>query len=140
MSLTYSHRATPRLYPTGPANDTIGAGGSAFVGRSRPSVDHRIAGRRMTSAAEGVDGIREAIMHTAIPSYVGSAKAPWNKGRLIGQKRPLRPKEVWAIRVRLQLEQRRRDLALFNLAIDSKLRGCDLVQLRVRDVCVGDRV
>jgi integrase len=63
-----------------------------------------------------------------------------NKGRLIGQKRPLRPKEVWAIRVRLQLEQRRRDLAMFNLAIDSKLRGCDLVRLRVSDVCVGDRV
>jgi len=79
-------------------------------------------------------------MHTAIPSFVGSAEAPWNKGRLIGQKRPLRPKEVWAIRIRLQLEQRRRDLALFNLAIDSKLRGCDLVRLRVSDVCVGDRV
>ena len=79
-------------------------------------------------------------MHTAIPSYVGFAKAPWNKDRLIGQKRPLRPKEVWAIRVRLQLEQRRRDLALFNLAIDSKLRGCDLVRLRVSDVCVGGRV
>jgi hypothetical protein len=45
---------------------------------------------------------------------------PWNKGRLIGQKRPLKPKDVWAIRVRLQLEQRKRDLALFNLAIDSK--------------------
>jgi hypothetical protein len=105
-----------------------------------PSVNHRIAGRPMTSAAEGVDGIRRQIMHTAIQSYVGFAKAPWNKARLIGQKRPLRPKEVWAIRVRLQLEQRRRDLALFNLAIDSKLRGCDLVRLRVSDVCVGDRV
>ena len=79
-------------------------------------------------------------MHTSIPSFVGFAKAPWNKGRLIGQKRPLRPREVWAIRVRLQLEQRRRDLALFNLAIDSKLRGCDLVRLRVSDVCVGGRV
>ena len=67
-------------------------------------------------------------------------RTPWNKGRLIGQKRPLKPKEVWAIRVRLQLEQRRRDLALFNLAIDSKLRGCDLVRLQVNDVCVGDRV
>src|SRR5438094_54400 len=59
---------------------------------------------------------------------------PWNKGRLIGQKRPLRRRKVWAIRVRLQLEKRKRDLALFNLAIDSKLRGCDLVQLRVSDV------
>ena len=79
-------------------------------------------------------------MPTPIPSMVGFAKAPWNKGRLIGQKRPLKPKEVWAIRVRLQLEHHRRDLALFNLAIDSKLRGCDLVRLRVNDVCVGGHV
>ena len=79
-------------------------------------------------------------MHTTIPTFVGFAKAPWNKGRLIGQKRPLKPKEVWAIRVRLQLEGRKRDLALFNLAIDSKLRGCDLVSLQVEDVCAGGRV
>jgi integrase len=71
---------------------------------------------------------------------VCSHRVPWNKGRLIGQKRPLKPKEVWAIRVRLQLEERRRDLALFNLALDSKLRGCDLVRLLVNDVCVGGRV
>jgi hypothetical protein len=51
---------------------------------------------------------------------------PWNKGRLIGQKRPLKPRDVWTIRVRLQLEGRKRHLALFNLAIDSKLRGCDI--------------
>ena len=70
---------------------------------------------------------------------VSSHRAPWNKGRLIGQKRPLKPKGVWAIRVRLQLEERRRDLALFNLALDSKLRGCDLVRLQVSDVCVGGR-
>ena len=79
-------------------------------------------------------------MHTTIPTFVGFAKAPWNKGRLIGQKRPLKPKEVWSIRVRLQLEDRKRDLALFNLAIDSKLRGCDLVSLQVEDVCAGGRV
>jgi integrase len=89
---------------------------------------------------EGVVGLKESAMYPAIPSFVGFAKAPWNKGRLIGQKRPLRPREVWAIRVRLQLEKRRRDLALFNLAIDSRLRGCDLVRLRVSDVCVGGRV
>jgi hypothetical protein len=65
---------------------------------------------------------------------------PWNRGRLTGQKRPLKPKDVWAIRVRLQLEHRGRDLALFNLAIDSKLKGCDLVWLQVDDVCAGDRV
>jgi integrase len=79
-------------------------------------------------------------MHAAIPSLVGFANSPWNKGRLTGQKRPLRPREVWAIRVRLQLERRQRDLALFNLAIDSKLRGCDLVRLQVTDVCIGGRV
>jgi integrase len=79
-------------------------------------------------------------MHTAIPLPVPRKRAPWNKGRLIGQKRPLKPKDVWAIRVRLQLQGRKRDLALFNLAIDSKLRGCDLVRLQVDDVCAGGRV
>ena len=66
--------------------------------------------------------------------------APWNKGCLIGQKRPLKPKEVWAIRARLQLERRKRDLALFNLAIDSKLRGCDLVRLKFDDIYAAGRV
>jgi integrase len=79
-------------------------------------------------------------MHTAIPLPVPCKQAPWNKGRLIGQKRPLKPKDVWAIRVRLQLQGRKRDLALFNLAIDSKLRGCDLVRLQVDDVSTGGRV
>lgn len=65
---------------------------------------------------------------------------PWNKGRVTGQKPPLKPREVWAIRVRLQISNRVRDLALFNLAIDSKLRGCDLVHLRVDDVMQGDQV
>lgn len=63
-----------------------------------------------------------------------SRAIPWNKGRLIGQKLPLKLKEIWAIRIRLQLADRLRDLALFNLAIDSKLRGCDLVSLKVKDV------
>jgi integrase len=65
---------------------------------------------------------------------------PWNKGKVTGQKPPLKPREVWAIRVRLQIANRVRDLALFNLAIDSKLRGCDLVHLRVEDVMQGDQV
>jgi site-specific recombinase XerC len=65
---------------------------------------------------------------------------PWNKGKLVGQKAPLRLNEIWAIRVRLQLYHRVRELALFNLAIDSKLRACDLVQLRIHDVCHGDHV
>jgi integrase len=67
-------------------------------------------------------------------------REPWNKGKLVGQKAPLKLKEIWAIRVRLQLANRRRELALFNLAIDSKLRACDLVKLRVRDVCHGGGV
>jgi integrase len=59
---------------------------------------------------------------------------PWNKGKLTGAKPPLRPKHVWAIRTKLQVERRLRDLAMFNLAIDSKLRGCDIVALKVEDV------
>src|ERR1700720_777437 len=58
----------------------------------------------------------------------------WNKGKLIGAKPPLRPKHVWSIRTKLQIQGRRRDLAMFNLAIDSKLRGCDVVALKVEDV------
>jgi len=61
-------------------------------------------------------------------------REPWNKDKLIGQKSPLRPKHVWSIRTRLQMDGRTRDLAMFNLAIDSKLRGCDVVALRVEDV------
>lgn len=56
-------------------------------------------------------------------------REPWNKGKLVGQKAPLRLKDIWAIRIRLQLSNRVRELALFNLAIDSKLRSCDLVKL-----------
>ena len=64
-------------------------------------------------------------MTTAASTY-----RPWNHGQIIGPKPPLKPKHIWAIRTRLQHEKRTRDLALFNLAIDSKLRGCDLVRLR----------
>jgi hypothetical protein len=60
-----------------------------------------------------------------------TSRTPWNKGKLIGAKPPLRPKHVWAIRTRLMIEGRSRDLAMFNLAIDSKLRGCDVVALKV---------
>ena len=74
------------------------------------------------------------------PENLPPSVSPWNKGKLIGQKPPLKLREIWAIRVRLQLAGRTRDLALFNLAIDSKLRACDLVSLRVRDVAHGGRV
>jgi integrase len=79
-------------------------------------------------------------MPTEIMTNSASSRAAWNKGRLLGQKRPLRPKEVWAIRVRLQIKHCKRDLAMFELAIDSKLRGCDLVSLRVDDVASGGHV
>jgi len=67
-------------------------------------------------------------------------KRAWNMGKLIGQKPPLKPKEIWSIRVRLQMSVRRRDLALFNLALDSKLRACDLTRIKVKDVLHGDEV
>jgi len=65
---------------------------------------------------------------------------PWNKGKLIGQKSPLKLKDIWAIRFHLQQGRCIRDLALFNLAIDSKLRGCDLVDLRLRDISHGNQI
>ena len=68
------------------------------------------------------------------------AKRAWNHGRIIGQKRPLLPKHVWAIRVRLELAGAVRELALFNMAIDSKLRGCDLVRPKVADVFAAGAV
>jgi hypothetical protein len=69
-----------------------------------------------------------------------TAREPWNTDEIVGQKSPFKVKDIWALRVRLQIEGRARELALFNLGIDSKLRGCDLVALRVRDVCHCDQV
>lgn len=80
---------------------------------------------------------RETKMSPAVPSQ---AKRPWNKGMLVGRKAPFKLKDVWAIRIRLQIQNRTRELALLDVGIDSKLRACDLVGLRVRDVCQGDRV
>ena len=65
-------------------------------------------------------------------------REPWNKGKIVGQKAPFKIRDIWALRVRLQMENRVRELALFNLGIDSKLRGCDHVSLKVRDICHGD--
>ena len=67
-------------------------------------------------------------------------REPWNKGKLTGEKGPLRVRDIWAIRIHLQLAKKIRDLALFDLAIDSKLRACDLVKLRVRDVGSAHRI
>jgi integrase len=82
--------------------------------------------------------MKERFMDTA--TNTEGRGVPWNKGKLVGQKPPLKLKEIWAIRIRLQLGHRTRELALFNLAIDSKLRGCDLVGLHVHDVVQGSRV
>jgi len=70
----------------------------------------------------------------------GGARPPWNKGKLIGAKPPLRPKHVWSIRTRLMVEGRTRDLAMFNLVIDSKLRGCDVVALKFQCIQSSPRV
>jgi hypothetical protein len=79
-------------------------------------------------------------MSTANLPVIRACRPAWNKGRIVGQKRPLLPKHVWAIRVRLEIAKNLRDLALFNLAIDSKLRGCDLVKLLVADVYAAGQV
>lgn len=71
---------------------------------------------------------------------IRACRPAWNKGRVVGQKRPLMPKHVWAVRVRLEISESHRDLALFNLAIDSKLRGCDLVKLKVADIHASGQV
>ncbi len=71
------------------------------------------------------------ILHYAAPH------CPWNKGKLVGQKPPLNPRDVWAIQVRLQIADKTRNLALFNLSLDSKTRGCDLLSLKVSDVRTG---
>src|SRR5262249_41621262 len=76
---------------------------------------------------------RSTIMPEQDSFSTKARRTPWNKGKLIGAKPPLRPNQVWSIRTRLLIERRTRDLALFNLAIDSKLRGCDVVAMRVED-------
>ncbi len=88
-----------------------------------------------TPGMGGLDG--DHIMSRLQLPVPRPKRTPWNKGRLVGQKRPLLPRQVWAIRARLELAGDLRNLALFNLAIDSKLRGCDLVRLKVANLIVG---
>jgi hypothetical protein len=78
--------------------------------------------------------MQDQVIATSAPK-----RAPWNKGKMTGAKPPLRPKHVWSIRTKLQIEDRARDLAMFNLAIDSKLRGCDVVAIRVEDIAAQCR-
>src|SRR6202043_1757354 len=81
-----------------------------------------------------VTGLTSMAMQDQVNATPAPKRVPWNKGKLTGAKPPLRPKHVWSIRTKLQIEGRARDLAMFNLAIDSKLRGCDVVAIRVEDV------
>jgi integrase len=85
----------------------------------------------------GLLSLKENLMESHFGRLLVSVA--WNKGRLVGQKAPLKLKEIWSIRIRLQLAGKVRDLALFNLAIDSNLRGCDLVSLRICDIAQGKR-
>ena len=79
-------------------------------------------------------------METSKLSAIRALCPAWNKGRIVGQKRPLKPKHVWATRVRIELTENHRDLALFNMAINSKLRGCDLVRIKVVDVMASPQI
>ena len=84
--------------------------------------------------------IEESVLETPkLPANHALCPA-WNKGRIFGQKRPLKPKQIWAIRVRIELAENHRDLALFNRTIDSKLRGCDLVKMKVVDVMASGQI
>ena len=74
------------------------------------------------------------MQHPSSDTNPTPAKVPWNKGKMIGAKPPLQTRHVWSIRTKLQMDSKKRDLALFNLAIDSKLRGCDVVRLKVEEV------
>jgi len=106
-----------------------------------PWHDERLASAKLFSRERG--GATSATLHWEIvmeSETASNRREPWNKGKLVGQKAPFKSKEIWAIRVRLQMAERARELALFNLGIDSKLRACDLTALRVRDICHGDQV
>src|SRR5712671_3188860 len=106
-----------------------------FVRRQKqsfPAINHALALERRGGRGGG------GFLMPARP--IDRRPQPWNKGLLIGQKKPLEPKHVWSIRVRLEIAGSKRDLAIFNLAIDSKLRACDLVKLRLNDICSGLRV
>jgi integrase len=79
--------------------------------------------------------------HGDAETELTATKRPvWNAGRTVGAKRALKPKQIWKIRFYLNQRRRLRDRALFNLAIDSKLRGCDLVQMKIGDIVSGGQI
>src|SRR6516162_2042945 len=103
-------------------------------GTPRPQASESRHDLRVIAHARYPHKARSTIMPDDDSLSTEARHTPWNKGRLIGAKPPLRPNQVSSIRTRLLIERRTRDLALFNLAIDSKLRGCDVVALRVEDL------
>jgi integrase len=108
-----------------------------FGCESRPWIDRDQRCHRGKRRIELPLTFEELTMDEAV---VRAHPEPWNKGKLVGQRAPFKLKEIWAIRVRLQLFGRTRELAPFDLGIDSKLRACDLISLKVCDICHGDRV
>jgi site-specific recombinase XerC len=107
-----------------------------IVADSTLSASLPVAARRYEFKNQAPINSKEPIMETREHPH----REAWNKGKLVGQKAPLKPKDIWAIRIHLQNARAVRDLAMFNLAIDSKLRGCNLVGLRVRDVTHGSQL
>lgn len=112
-------------------SDRLASARKSATGRS--ATVSRVQGRLGLPSTE-----KEPAMDRS--KLVAQPREPWNKGKLVGQKAPFKLKEIRAIRIRLQVANQIRDLALFDLAIDSKLRACDLVRLRVRDISHGDRI
>src|SRR4029079_8871713 len=134
--------------------DPLKVNNTATISAARMSLKGRFAtverSRRLRSSRIVTSACPERRRTVVLPSperrttmesmHVTPRREPWNKGKLVGQKAPFKLKDIWAIRVRLQMHERLRELALLNLGIDSKLRACDLGRLRVRDVCHGERV
>src|SRR3954447_23419922 len=105
--------------------------------RLRPKTDLISSSNRWLMLLASVTEPRSSATQDQGNATLTPKRVPLNKGELTGAKPPLRPKHVWSIRTKLQIEGRARDLAMFNLAIDSKLRGCDVVAIRVEDVAAG---
>ena len=128
------------------ATQVLSIGTTTVVGLSRHVVtlprkmfaetDHEVNRSVPASACWFVSEARRLTMKDEhVPTAEKpSSRIPWNKGKLVGAKPPLKPSHAWSIRTKMQIEGKKRDLALFNLAIDSKLRGCDVVAIRVDDV------
>ena len=96
-----------------------------------------VSRQRRVVVAGGYGG---SVMETANLPAIRALRSVWNRGRIVDPKRPLEPKHVWATRVRLELAENHRDLVLFNMVIDSKLRGCDLVRIQVVDVMASGQI